>query len=187
MASEKLLVSLRPITFPLIQTRCALCGLIDMLLENENFRTEWQSVCVACVFLTFLFNFSIKSLSDFNFEINGKSSLSCDRCLVCKLYWWPWCSWWCCKWSIVCRTFLPPIKRSWLLVVFNRDTERSTDKSSNDVSVCERAKLTCFVLQKIEAILSFNYNYLENLIESTLAERSKHYPMIINLMRSLLM
>lgn len=44
------------------------------------------------------------------------------------------------------RAFLPPIRRSWLLAVLNRDTERSTDKSSNDVSVCERAKETCFIL-----------------------------------------
>lgn len=46
--------------------------------------------------------------------------------------------------------FLPPIKRSWLFVVVIRDADRTTDASSNDVSVCERAKLTCFVLKMEE-------------------------------------
>lgn len=82
IASEKLFVSLRPITFPLMQTRCELRGLIDILLEIENFRADRQSVWVACVFLTFLFNFSMNSDSDFNFEINGMPSLSCERSFV---------------------------------------------------------------------------------------------------------
>lgn len=40
--------------------------------------------------------------------------------------------------------FLPPIRRSWDRVAFIRDRPSTT--SSNEVSVCDRAKLTCFVL-----------------------------------------
>lgn len=146
IASDKLFVSFRVTTFPLIQTRCALRGLIDKLLLKESFRPANTSVCVACVFLTFLFNFSIVSGSDLNFEIFDicESELSCARNFSWS-YWWP-CNWWWCKCSDELLAFLPPIKRSWLFVVLSRDTERLTDKSSNDVNVCERAKLTCFVL-----------------------------------------
>ena len=160
IASDKLFVSLRPSMLPLMQVRCALRGLIEMLLMlllNESFRDANTSVCVACVFFTFRFSFSINSESVFNFATfaNGSAELS-GNFTFSWAYWWPWCNWWWCKCSVELLAFLPPIKRSWLFVVLSRDTERSTDKSSNEVNVCERAKLTCFVLQ-MEIHLSLNF------------------------------
>lgn len=149
IASDKLFVSFRPTTLPLMQTR--LRELIDKLLLNESRRPANTSVCVACVFFTFRLIFSINSDSDLILEMLKVrlSLLSCAINFSCP-YWCPWCVWWWCKCSTELLAFLPPIKRSWLFVVLIRDTERSTDKSSNDVNVCERAKLTCFVLLKFQ-------------------------------------
>lgn len=42
--------------------------------------------------------------------------------------------------------FLPPIRRSCERAALRRDTDRPSMTSSKEVSVCDRAKLTCFVL-----------------------------------------
>lgn len=180
IASEKLFVSLRLTTFPLMQTRFTLRGLIDRLLLNESFRDAYTSVWVACVFFTFRLIFSINSESVLSCVTLAKGT-SCARNFSWP-YWWLWCNWWWCKCSVELRAFLPPIKRSWLFVVFNRDKERSTDKSSNEVRVWERAKLTCFVLRNGKH-LSGNWiiSHLELIIAYTLAEQPKHCPMTLDL------
>lgn len=128
-------------------------GLLDkLLLNDDNRRPAKQSVCVACVFFTFRLILSIiKSASDFDLMLLLSDIWLSMLSWKCTFSWPPYG--WCAvasiddvSWIIELRAFLPPIKRSWLLVVLNRDTGRSTVKSSKDVNVCERANETCFVL-----------------------------------------
>lgn len=146
-------------------TRWTVRGLSDKWLLIENLRAK-QSVCVACAFIALRLIFSINTDSDCcwmgwmgwmigmdcGMLANGNIAFIwslCGCCCISAWWWWCWwCNWWWCKCSGELDTFLPPIKRSWLFAVFKRVAERLTHTSSNDVNVCERAKLTCFVLRK---------------------------------------
>lgn len=131
----------------------------------ENLRAEQTSVWVACAFMAcrLIFSINIGSVGCCcscccwidcivcGIFANGSIVLSgsrCGCCCCCNNAWWWWCWWWCawCVCSGELDAFLPPIKRSWLFAVFNRVDDRRTHTSSNEVKVCERAKLTCFVL-----------------------------------------
>lgn len=146
-------------------------GLLDkLLLNDDNRRPAKQSVCVACVFLTFRLIFSIiKSASDFDLILLLNDIWLSILSWKCTFSWPIYCCWWwlcvavvACiadeSWIIELRAFLPPINRSWLLVVLNLDTERSTVKSSNDVNVWDRAKETCLVLFENKRMNKLNQN-----------------------------
>lgn len=125
-------------------TRWIVLGLSDKWCV-VGFGPRSTSVCVAWVFIRFLFSFSI---------------------IITSCCWvWCWCCWICCCcirnccgcwidadwtngwWLSIIVGFLPPINLSWLLAFAMRLIGRIPIASSKDVSVKERAKLTCFVLE----------------------------------------
>lgn len=149
----------QPMVHSMLQlTLCCVLGLSDKVFGEFGFLARHTSVCVACVFITLRFCFSMLCASKDWF-------IGCIDSGGCENVWWSGgfckivCIWIicgiCCSgggcWVIVSVGFLPPINLSWLLALYIRVLPfRIPIASSNDARVRERAKLTCLVLWTIK-------------------------------------
>jgi hypothetical protein len=147
-------------------------GLRDKFCGAFTFLPTKTSVCVAWVFIAFLFCFSIECISKDCWFI-GCIKCGCERvccnCGLCKIvcicivarWWGGGC------WVIVIVGFFPPINLSWLRAFNIWFPCLIPIASSNDASVRDRAKLTCFVLNwgnRENNSLRFNRNVFDKLL-----------------------
>lgn len=134
-------------------TLCTVLGLNDKVFGVFGFLPRHTSVCVACVFITLRFCFSTLLWLSKDCWFIGCIICGCDRvccnCGFCKIVCiciiGIWCNWGGC-WVMVIVGFFPPINLSWLRALSIRLPGLIPIASSNEASVKERAKLTCFVL-----------------------------------------